>query len=158
MIGSLFISSFISFFVAILLDVVTLSIFGLFTCIIARIKMNYKAVFNMSIYALTLSIILRIAYVVITMLTDFQIKYFDIMYIAVAYITLAAAIFLIKSDVIKQHLELMKILEESKEKIEQTIVIPRKNKEEDKNEDGKKDEKDEKKEDEKGTEEQGSNA
>ncbi len=158
MIGSLFISSFISFFVAILLDVVTLSIFGLFTCIIARIKMNYKAVFNMSIYALTLSIILRTAYVVITMLTDFQIKYFDIMYIAVAYITLAAAIFLIKSDVIKQHLELMKILEESKEKIEQTIVIPRKNKEEDKNEDGKKDEKDEKKEDEKGTEEQGSNA
>ena len=80
------------------------------------------------------------------------------MYIAVAYITLAAAIFLIKSDVIKQHLELMKILEESKEKIEQTIVIPRKNKEEDKNEDGKNDEKDEKKEDEKGTEEQGSNA
>lgn len=158
MIGSLFISSFISFFVAILLDVVTLSIFGLFTCIIARIKMNYKAVFNMSIYALTLSIILRTAYVVITMLTDFKIKYFDIMYIAVAYITLAAAIFLIKSDVIKQHLELMKILEESKEKIEQTIVIPRKNKEEDKDEEGKKDEKDEKKEDEKGTEEQGSNA
>lgn len=155
MIGSLFISSFISFWVAIVLDVFTLSIFGLFTCLIAKIKMNYKAVFNMSIYAITLSLILRTIYVVVTMLTSFEIKYFDVMYVAVAYITLAAAIFLIKSDVIKQHLELMKIIEEGKEKIEQTIVIPRKKDEEEKKED--KDEK-EKKEDEKETEGQGSNA
>ena len=152
MIGSLFISSFISFWVAIVLDVFTLSIFGLFTCLIAKIKMNYKAVFNMSIYAITLSLILRTIYVVVTMLTSFEIKYFDVMYVAVAYITLAAAIFLIKSDVIKQHLELMKIIEEGKEKIEQTIVIPRKKDEEEKKED--KDEK-EKKEDEKETEGQG---
>ena len=155
MIGSLFISSFISFWVAIVLDVFTLSIFGLFTCLIAKIKMNYKAVFNMSIYAITLSLILRTIYVVVTMLTSFEIKYFDVMYVAVAYITLAAAIFLIKSDVIKQHLELMKIIEEGKEKIEQTIVIPRKKDEEEKKED--KDE-NEKKEDEKETEGQGSNA
>lgn len=155
MIGSLFISSFISFWVAIVLDVFTLSIFGLFTCLIAKIKMNYKAVFNMSIYAITLSLILRTIYVVVTMLTSFEIKYFDVMYVAVAYITLAAAIFLIKSDVIKQHLELMKIIEEGKEKIEKTIVIPRKKDEEEKKED--KDEK-EKKEDEKETEGQGSNA
>ena len=155
MIGSLFISSFISFWVAIVLDVFTLSIFGLFTCLIAKIKMNYKAVFNMSIYAITLSLILRTIYVVVTMLTSFEIKYFDVMYVAVAYITLAAAIFLIKSDVIKQHLELMKIIEEGKEKIEQTIVIPRKKDEEEKKED--KDEK-EKQEDEKETEGQGSNA
>ena len=155
MISSLFISSFISFWVAIVLDIFTLSIFGLFTCLIAKIKMNYKAVFNMSIYAITLSLILRTIYVVVTMLTSFEIKYFEVMYIAVAYITLAAAIFLIKSDVIKQHLELMKIIEEGKEKIEKTIVIPRKKDEEEKKED--KDEK-EKKEDEKETEGQGSNA
>ena len=155
MISSLFISSFISFWVAIVLDIFTLSIFGLFTCLIAKIKMNYKAVFNMSIYAITLSLILRTIYVVVTILTSFEIKYFGVMYIAVAYITLAAAIFLIKSDVIKQHLELMKIIEEGKEKIEKTIVIPRKKDEEEKKED--KDEK-EKKEDEKETEGQGSNA
>ena len=148
---------FISFFATIILDVFTLSVFGLFTCLIAKIKMNYKAVFNMSIYALTLSIILKIIYIVITMLTSFEIKYFEIMYIAIAYISLAAAIFLIKSDVIKQHLELMKIIEESKEKIEQTITIPKKDKEEKKEE---KDDKEENKSDEnkKGTEEQGSNA
>lgn len=155
MMGSLFVSAFISFFVAILLDVFTLSIFGLFTCIIARIKMNYKAIFNMSIYALTLPIILRAIYIAVTMLTNFEIKYFEIMYIAIAYITLAAAIFLIKSDVIKQHLELMKIIEEGKEKIEQTITIPRK--EEEKKENKEKEEK-ENKEDENETKEQGSNA
>ena len=156
MIGSLFISAFIAFWISIFFDVFTLSIFGLFTCLIAKIKMNYKAIFNMSVYAITLSLILRMIYVVVTMLTSFEIKYFDVMYIAVAYITLAAAIFLIKSDVIKQHLELMKIIEESKEKIEQTIVIPRKKDDEEK-ENKDKDEK-ENKEDEKETEGQGSNA
>ena len=134
MVGALFVSAFISFWIAIFLDVFTLSVFGLFTCLIAKIKMNYKAVFNMSVYAITLSLILRTIYVVVTMLTSFEIKYFDVMYVAVAYISLAAAIFLIKSDVIKQHLELMKIIEEGKEKIEQTIVIPRKKDDEEKKE------------------------
>lgn len=156
MISALFISFFISYYIATLMDVITLSIFGLFTCIIARIKMKYKAVFNMSIYALTLSILLRILYGVITMLTGFQMKYFNVMYIAVAYISLAAAIFLIKSDVIKQHLQLMKIIEESKERIEETINIPKKPKEEEKEEDEQDEKKEKKKEN--GTEEQGSNA
>lgn len=156
-IGALFISIFISFFIATLMDVFTLSIFGMLTCIIAKIKMNYKAVFNMSIYALTLPVILRTIYVMITMLTTFEVKYFGVMYTAIGYITLAAAIFLIKSDVIKQHLELMKIIEESKEKIEQTITIPKKPKEDDEDEE-KKQEDDENKKEEKGAEGQSSNA
>lgn len=154
---ALFISIFISFYIITLMDVLTLSVFGLLTCLMARIKMNYKAVFNMSIFALTLSIILRIIYTMVTMLAGFEVKYFEVMYIAVAYISLAAAIFLIKSDVIKQHLQLMKIIEESKEKIEETINIPKKPKDdkEDENDD---DKTDEKKEEEKGPKEQGSNA
>lgn len=155
-IGTLFASIFVSFFIATFMDVFTLSIFGLLTCIIAKIKMNYKAVFNMSVYALTLPVILRIIYTMITMLTTFEVKYFGVMYTAIGYITLAAAIFLIKSDVIKQHLELMKIIEESKAKIEQTITIPKKPKEDDKKDD-KKEEDNEKKE-EKGEEGQSSNA
>lgn len=158
---SLFISMFISYYLAILIDTFTLSIFGLFTCFIAKIKMNYKAVFNMSIYALTLPTILRIIYEQITMLTDFEIKYFDIMYISIAYISLAAAIFLIKSDLIKQQLELMKIIEQSKQKIEQTITIPKRPKEKKKDEDDKDEKEDNQDKEEKGQhggEEQGSNA
>lgn len=66
MVGALFVSAFISFWIAIFLDVFTLSVFGLFTCLIAKIKMNYKAVFNMSVYAITLSLILRTIYVIVT--------------------------------------------------------------------------------------------
>lgn len=140
-----------------MLNVFTLSIFGIFTCFFAKIKMNYKALFNMSIYAFTLSIILRTIYFAITTLTDYKIKYFDVMYIAIAYISLTAAIFIIKSNVIKQHLELMRIIEESKEKIEEKFPIYKKPKDEEKedNEDEKNNEED-KKEDE--TEGQGSNA
>lgn len=158
MIGALFISFFISFYIVTLMDVITLSIFGLFTCFVAKIKIKYKAVFNMSIYALTLSIILRIMYSVITMLTGFQMKYFNVMYIAVAYISLAAAIFLIRSDVIKQHLQLMKIIEESKDKIEETINIPKRPKDDEKEQEKNKDDKKDEKEKKSGAEEQGSNA
>lgn len=158
MIFTLGISVFLSFYIATLMDVLTLSIFGLFTCLIAKIKMNYKAIFNMSIFAMTLSIILRMIYFMITVLTTFEIKYFDIMYIAVAYISLAAAIFLIKSDVIKQQLQLMKIIEESKEKIEEKITIPRRPKDEEKKEDEEEKKEEPKEKEEKPTEEQGSNA
>ena len=140
-----------------LVDVFILSAFGVMTCIVAKIKMNYKALFNMSIYAFTLPIILRTIYFAITTLTTFKIKYFDVMYVAIAYISLAAAIFIIKSNVIKQHLELMRIIEESKEKIEEKIPIRRKTKDdENKDEDNNEEENDD--EDKNSTEGQGSNA
>lgn len=144
-------------YIGTLVDVFILSAFGVMTCIVAKIKMNYKALFNMSIYAFTLPIILRTIYFAITNLTTFKIKYFDVMYVAIAYISLAAAIFIIKSNVIKQHLELMRIIEESKEKIEEKIPIRRKTKDdENKDEDNNEEENDD--EDKNSTEGQGSNA
>ena len=137
-----FASFLISLFLATILDVVTLSAFGLLTCFVAKIKINYKAIFNMSIYALTLSIILKMIYWIVRLFSDFNIKYFDIMYTSVAYIILAAAIFIIKSDVIKQQIQLMNVLEQSKEKLEETLRIPEEPKE-------KKDEKEEEEEEEK---------
>ena len=138
---SMFIGNFMSYYLITLIDVFTLSVFGLLTCFFAKIKMNYKAVFNMSVYALTLATILKIIYIGLQMLANFEIKNFNIMYIAVSYISLAAAIFLIKSDVIKQHIELMRIIEENKNKIEKTITIPKKPKEEEKDKEKDEDEK-----------------
>lgn len=159
LIAALGISIFISLFASTLIDAFTLSIFGILTCFFTKIKMNYKALLNMSIYALTLSIILRTVYFIIITLTTFQIKYFQIMYIAISYISLAAAIFIIKSNVIKQHLELMKIIEENKEKVEETFNINKKTKE---NEDEENDKEDNEKKDEKPKEDkpegEGSNA
>ncbi len=111
------ISIFIIYFITTLVDVLILSLFGLITCSLSRIKITYKAMFNMSIYAMTISILLRVVYEALLLLVGFKIKYFDVMYTAISYICLAAAIFMIKSDFIKQQLELMKIIEEKKKGI-----------------------------------------
>lgn len=151
---SLGVGFFISLFLTTLIDVLTLSIFGLITGLMAKIKIKYKALFNMSIYAITLSVILRTIYLVIVYLTTFRIKYFDIMYIAISYISLAAAIFIIKSNLIKHQMQLMKIIEDSKEIANETFTIEKKDEEEEKKDD---DSDEEEKKDE-GTEEQSSNA
>lgn len=106
---------FISYFVSTLIDVLMLSLFGLITTVIAKIQMRYRAIFNMSVYAITLSTILQLIYAIVTLFTDFNIKYFDFMYSAISFVCLAAAIFMIKSDVIKQQIELMKIIEIKKQ-------------------------------------------
>ena len=92
-----------------------LSLFGLITTVIAKIQMRYRAVFNMSVYAITLSTILQLIYALVTLFTDFNIKYFDFMYSAISFVCLAAAIFMIKSDIIKQQIELMKVIEIKKQ-------------------------------------------
>ena len=118
---AIFITIFICIFSITFIRILLLSGFGLITCFFAQIKINYKALFNMSVYAMTLSILLHIIYTCIILLTDFKVKYFDILYVSVSYISLAAAIFIIKSNVIKTHIELMKIIDSSKQKIEETI-------------------------------------
>ena len=81
---------------------------------IINVKFKYKSIFNMSVYSLTLSIILYMIYIVINIFTGFTIKYFEIAYNAIAYIYIITAMLMIKSDLIKQQIEVGKILEEQK--------------------------------------------
>lgn len=136
------ITTFILHFVTTLLDVLVLSVFGLLTSYMTGIKIRYRAIFNMSVYALTISIILKLTYVLVGMFSDFTIKYFDFMYTAIGYICLVASIFMIKSDVIKQQMELIKIREKMKEQQEQELEKENKpeEKEDKKEEDNKKEE------------------
>ncbi len=108
---TLFIYVFIIYFINTFLNSIFISAFGYLTSILAKVKMRYRAVLNMSIYAITLSTLLNIIYVIINMFTDFEIQYFDVMYISVAVIYLIAAIFIIKADIQKKQAELMKIQE-----------------------------------------------
>ncbi len=103
--------SFVMYFLTTISNVVFLSVFGYFATWIAKIKMRYVAIFNMSIYALTLSIILNTIYVAINVFVEYNIEYFQVMYVAVAAIYLVAAIFLLKTEFIKKQEELMKIVE-----------------------------------------------
>ena len=73
--------------------------------------MRFLAVFNMSVYALTLSIILNMLYIAVNIFIDFKMDYFQVMYVSVSAIYLVAAIFLLKTEFVKQQAELMKIAE-----------------------------------------------
>lgn len=124
---------FIIYFITIFFDAITIAVLGYITSMFANLKIRFAAIFNMSIYALTLSVILNAIYTIIKLYTDFNIEYFDIAYIAVAYIYIAAAIFLLKANFIKKQSELMKIVEEqAKVKIE---IKEKENKKEEKEKD-----------------------
>lgn len=105
---------FIAYSIQILLDIFLLSIIGLIMSKIATVKLKYKEVFNMSIYALTLSVVLYLIYICVNISTGFTIKYFDLAYQIISYIYIVTAILMIKSDLIKQQIEVGRIIEEQK--------------------------------------------
>ena len=109
---------FISYFIAILIDILILSLFGLITSAFARIQIRYRALFNMAVYSVTISTTLQLIYIIVKTFTGFNIKYFDLMHTAISFICLTAAIFMIKSDVIRQQIELMKVIEIKKQEQE----------------------------------------
>ena len=127
---------FIGYFIKTLLDVLILSLFGMITTLVAGIRIRYRAVFNMAVYSITLSTILQLIYIIVNTFTGFNVKYFDLMYTAISFICLTAAIFMIKSDVIRQQIELMKVIEAKKQEQEEQ-------KDEEKKEEDKKEEKEE---------------
>ena len=108
---SLFIYSFAMYFINTLWYAIIIAMVGYFTMWILKMKMRYVAVFNMAIYALTLSTILNIIYLIVNILFNFTIEYFSIMYVTVATIYLLAAIFILKTDLMKKQAEVMKIVE-----------------------------------------------
>lgn len=111
---TLFIYSFAMYFINTLWYAVIISIVGYLAMFVLKMRMRYVALFNMSIYALTLSTILNIIYLLITIFTNFTIEYFSVMYITVATIYLLAAILIINSELIKKQAEVMKIIEAEK--------------------------------------------
>mgnify|MGYP000351692272 CR=1 FL=1 len=129
----------IAYSIQILLDIFLLSIIGLIMSKIAAVKLKYKEIFNMSIYALTLSIVLYLIYICVNITTGFTIKYFDLAYEIISYIYIITAILMIKSDLIKQQIEIGKIVEEQKK-------VREEKKQEDNEEEKPKEDKEEKKE------------
>ena len=112
----MFVYVFIIYFLNILTYVIFVSIFGCIANIITKLRMRYAAIFNMSVYSVTLSTILYVAYIAVNIFINFEIKYFEPMYITVSTIYLLASIFMIKADLIKRQNEVIKI--EKVQKIE----------------------------------------
>lgn len=123
-----------------LLDILLLSVVGYLLTKVVGVKFRYKSIFNLSAYAITLSIILYILYLTANLFTGFTIRYFDIAYNTIAYIYIITAMLMIKSDLIKQQMEVGKIVEEQKK------IREEKQKEQEKKEDKKGDKEKSKKE------------
>ena len=99
----------------------------------------------MAVYSITISTTLQLIYIIVKTFTGFNVKYFDLMHTAISFICLTAAIFMIKSDVIKQQIELMKVMEiKKKEQEEEKEENEEKRKEEKSEEEEKREEKESK--------------
>lgn len=164
---TIFIYAFIMYLLTTISNAILLSFFGYITTLLARIKMRYVAIFNMSAYALTLSIILNILYITVNIFISFNMEYFQVMYVAVAAIYLVAAILILKTDFMKKQFELMKIAEaeaivkkemEEKEQQDKEKKEKEDQRKKDKEEKNEKNGKDKKKKDNLGNEPEGSNA
>jgi len=106
--------TYIIYFIITIFDAIMLTVFGFFSSRIARVPLKFSVIYKMSIYALTLPIILNIIYIIINFYTGFTIEYFNWMYTAISFIYLITAILIIKDNMIKQQMELLKIEEEQK--------------------------------------------
>ena len=102
----------IIYLISTFLDSISLSIMGYFVCKITKFKMSFKELYNVSIHCLTLPLILNLVYILINIITGFVVIHFSIMCTIVACIYLIAAILIIREDIIKRNMELMKIIEE----------------------------------------------
>ena len=107
-----FIYMFAIYLTSILMDTLVLALLGLIVSRIAGMKIKFSACFSMGVHALTLPIILNVLYIILNAFTGYTIKYFQIMYTAISYIYMVAAILIIKSDYIKRQMELDKLKSE----------------------------------------------
>ena len=131
---------YISNLITIFTDLVLIALFGLIASRFCGLRFKILPMTGLSIYALTLSIILTAIYSIVYGLTGFVINYFSVMYLLIAYVYIIAAILMIKYDLIKQHVEMEKILEVQKQ-IEKEIEEKEKEEEEEQTKEEKKKEK-----------------
>ena len=115
MILNIFIYNYVEQFLDILLCAFVISIFGYIASMILRLKLKFVAVYNMGIYAVTLSTIFYMIYLIINGITGFVIKYFDVMYMLISAIYIMAAIFMLKLEFNKKQDEVKKVVEVEKQ-------------------------------------------
>lgn len=113
-----FITALVSVYVTnvltILSDLCLVAIFGWFIARFCGVNMPMINMMEISIYGLTLSIILSGVYSILIILAGFTIAYFNLIYLLISYVYIIAAILMIKYDLMKQKEELKKIIEVQK--------------------------------------------
>lgn len=139
---ALFIYLFMIYFISIFIDVLILAILAYIVSRISRIRLKFGPSFSIAAHSITLPIVLNLIYVIVNLLTGFNIKYFSLMYNTISYIYIIVAVLMIKTDFINRQIELMKLAEEQ-EKVKEEL---KKQKEEEEKKKEEKEEQEEKKE------------
>jgi len=141
-----FMCLFIIYFITILIDVLVLSVLAFVVSRITRIRLKFAPSFNIAAHGITLPVLLNLIYIIVNLLTGFNIKYFQFMYSTISYIYVIVAILMIKTDFINTQLELIKLAEEQ-QKVREELQKQKEEKENKKEEEEKepKDNKDKKK-------------
>ena len=138
---TVFLGFFLIFVFMSILDIIILALLSNIIAMLSRVKMKASALVNISIHAMTLPIVLLLAYAIVLLTTGFEIKYFNIMYRGISYIYVFTAIFLIRQNLIKQQIELTTIVQKQqelkKELEEKETEEPKENKDDNKSNDKK---------------------
>ena len=79
-------------------DIIVLGVFGWIASKIAKVPLTISKTLSLGIYSLTLSIILSTVYSIVYSFTNFEIKYFEVMYMIIAYIYIVASIMIMKES------------------------------------------------------------
>lgn len=111
---AMFVAGWLFIIVNLLAYVILISFFGYATVWILKLKVKYSAVFSMTIYAITLSVIIDIFYQLLNVFVNFKIE-IDTLTVLLTAIYLFAAIFMMKDDFNKKQGQLQKIKDEEKE-------------------------------------------
>lgn len=118
---AIFIENILDLYIMWLMVAVLTSFIGWIDLVFLKIKMKYSKLFTLSIYASTLSVILTVIYTMLNAFVGVYIDMFDYLSILIAYIYITAVIYMIRSDLIKQQIELIRIATiqaEEKERLE----------------------------------------
>lgn len=114
---------FAAYLISNIIDILILGVLGYIFARIVKIKIRYKAAFNISTHAITLPIVLNMLYIIINTFINFKIEYFQWMYTTISYIYVAVAILMIKTEIIHQRIQLIKLREIQKQAAEEAKEV-----------------------------------
>ena len=117
---SIFIGFFITNFLSNLFNAITFALLGFIVAKLLGLKLSYGKALNLSFSAITLPLTIQLIYKIVKMITGFRILHFDILFTIIAYLYIAATIFIMHKNnkVVMSKQRIKSIKEEIQDEIE----------------------------------------
>lgn len=97
--------AFMIYFLSSMIDALALTILGMITTKIVGIPLKFRAMFSMTVSAMTLSLILNMIYLCIKTFTGFTIPQFQILYTFISYVYIVTALLFMRSNILKGNID-----------------------------------------------------